>query len=211
MQADSQLPFPIGSTAGVTGSTDLGWLEGQIYEIQDLDKTTSPGKPRANASANQRPTKKVMVVRNVSGIALGPRRLVTFKSGFYGKQVDGYSCTTAVSDAYPVDEFVSSVPNNDLFYIVIEGPAEFLTDLAAGANNVLPADTVFVALTAVTSQSTTAGRVAPQDFVTSITGTSSGGALLAAQLAGAIGKGISAKTTANTNVAVLGYVFRKNL
>jgi hypothetical protein len=56
--------------------------------------------------------------------------------------------------------------------------------------------TKLLALTAATSQATTAGRVAPYYDTSSVTDAQ-------AQLKGIIGEALSAKTTANTNVDML--------
>jgi hypothetical protein len=202
----SILPFDIGSTAGVTGSTDKQELEGKWYFVEDRNYGTTPNVPRAYYGQHGGMMyKKVRVVRNVSGVAILPRQLCTFVSTVYPMQVDGLACVTAM-EAFPADEFLpaAGVKNNDLFYIVEEGPAELLTDLAAGANNLLVASTGganswLVALTAATSQCTTAGRVAPQS-------TSGATTALAQQIMGRIGLCLSSMTTAQTNAAVLAYI-----
>lgn len=197
-------PFPRGSTFydGATIDTNnLGGLqwEGTIWEFEDLNLTgTTTG---AKGARTNRPV-KCMVVRNVGAAALLPKRLVTFQTAgtdgrFIAGRVDGYATTTA-AEGYPVDEYLPSagVPVNDLFYVVIDGPATVLTDIASGANNVINVGTVLVALTAATSGATTAGRVAPQD----LTGATSP---LALQVQNRLGRAMSARTTANTNSDVL--------
>lgn len=194
-----ELPFPIGSTYGATASTDGERLEGREYLVEDLDYSLSVPKQRAYSNGIQ--WKRVRVVRNSSGISLLPRYLVQFSSTKYGKQVTGYTNTTA-GEGYPVDEFLptTGVANNDLFYIVVEGPAECYTSAAASAEDVFSALSVLVALTAAASTfSTTAGRVTPQD----LTGAT---ALLGAQLQNRIGVALSASTTANSNSAKLVYI-----
>lgn len=188
-------PFPRGQTfynGGTIDSNNLGGanLEGTVWEFEDIDYSTAPFKQRSGRLV------KCMIVRNVAAAALLPKRLVSFKqsagSPFVG-QVDGYTTTTA-AEGYPVDEFLpaAGVPVNDLFYIVIDGPAKVLTDLAGGANNVVNVAGAVVALTAATSGATTAGRVAPQD----LTGAT---ALLANQVQNRVGRAMSAVTTSNTN------------
>jgi hypothetical protein len=193
------LPFPIGSTMGVTGSTDQERWEGREFLVEDLDYSTAT--PKQRAAGNGIGTKRVRIVRNVSGINLLPRYLVSFSASKYGKQVDGYTNTTA-AEGYPVDEFLpaAGVVNNDLFYIVVEGPAECYTSAAANAEDVFSQKSVLVALTAAASTfSTTAGRVTPQD----LTGAT---ALLANQVQNRIGVAMSASTTANSNSAKLCYI-----
>lgn len=207
MAAYEMLPWAIGRTAGVTGSTDKQEWEGREFLIEDLNYGSStPFAPRAYyASAGANRYKKVRIVRNVSGVAILPRQLCMFKGGFYGDQVDGLATTTAC-EGYPADEFLPSAgcANNDLFYVTVEGCAECLTDLAGGANNSFTATTAgvnswVVALTAVTSQSTTAGRIAPQD-------TSGATTALAKQIQHRIGLCLSALTTTQTNAALLVYL-----
>lgn len=196
-------PFPRGSTfynGGTIDSANLGGenLEGTIWEFEDIDlSATSSG---VRSARTNRPV-KCMIVRNQSAGALLPKRLVTLKTtdgGTYTGEVDGYATTTAQGPAFPVDEWLpaAGVPQYDLFYVVIEGPATVLTDLAGAANNVHSVGGWVVALTAATSGATTAGRVAPQD----LTGAT---ALLGNQIQHRIGRALTAKTTANTNADML--------
>jgi hypothetical protein len=194
------LPFPRGSTASqglaTVDATVLANLEGMEYVVRDED-------PATNAQRTGRPV-RLRAVRNKTGAAILPKRLVTgYTSGVVTAQVAGYARTTAVLCRGVVDEYLPAAgcPDNDLCYIVVEGPSLCLTDLAGGANNVINVETVLVALTAATSGATTAGRVAPQD----LTGAT---ALLAAQVANAVGLALTAKTTANTNADVLVDVFK---
>lgn len=173
-------------TAGAAG---MSWL------FEDVDYSTSNYAIRP-----RRTNRKVrcVLVKNSSGIALLPRRMVVWKAGTNQTEVDGYATTTAAEVAGVVDEWLptAGVANGDYFLLVVGGPTLVVTDLAAGANNLIPERTVLVALTAATSQATTAGRPAPQD----LTGAT---ALLGNQLQNAIGRALSAKTTANTNVDLL--------
>ena len=202
----SMLPFPIGGTfwGGQTppdATTGVEW-EGKEFLVEDLDYSNTAGAAiNVRAYGNQIPYKTVRVVRNVSGITLLPRRLVSFKSTVYGRHVDGYTSTTA-GEGFPVDEFLVStgVVNNDLFYIVVEGCAECFTSAAASAEDVFSAGSILVALTAAASTfSTTAGRITPQD----LTGAT---ALLANQVQNRIGVALSASTTANSNTAKLVHI-----
>lgn len=187
------LPFPPGKTRGVTGSTDDAYLEGQEFEVEFRDYSQKSA-PDYGILVGERV--RLRVVRNSAASTLAAKRLVTFKSGQAGSQVDGYARTTAV-DAFAVDPWLAAaVAVNDLFYIVVKGPTFILTDLAAGANNLLPSGTIVVALTAATSGATTAGRIAPQD----LTGAT---ALLGDQIQNRIGVMVSAATTANTNTGYL--------
>lgn len=191
----NELPFERGQTASsglaTVDATTLDNLEGREYIVEDVNPAT--GVLRTSRLVRLR------CVRNKAAAALLPKRLVSFAAtaGKFGAYVDGYADTTA-EESYPVDEYLPStgVAVDDLFYIVIEGPALVLTDLAGADNNVLPVGTVLVALTGATSGATTSGRVAPQD----LTGAT---ALLAKQIQNRIGYALTAKTTANTNADIL--------
>lgn len=188
------LPFDRGQTAQSGAETIdanvLANLEGQEYTVEDVDPAT--GIVRSGIPVTLR------VVRNTSGGALLPKRLGRFSTAqAYGTAVDGYVNATA-GVGYPIDEYLpaTGVANNDLFYVVIKGPAIFLTDLAGGASNVFNVGDRVVGLTAATSGATTAGRVAPQD----LTGAT---APLANQIQNRLGFAMSAKTTGNTNADLL--------
>lgn len=194
-------PFPRGETfynGGTIDSNNLGGanLEGLIWTFEDQDLSVNGAK----TNRTNKPV-KCMCVRNVGAAALLPKRLATMQvtdAGTYTGRIDGYARTTAVGPAFPIDEWLPStgVPVNDLCWIVIEGPAVVLTDIASGAGSVFNIGDWVVALTGATSGATTAGRVAPQD----LTGAT---ALLGAQIQHRIGRALSAKTTANTAADML--------
>jgi hypothetical protein len=96
-----------------------------------------------------------------------------------------------------VDEFLpaAGVPANDLFYIVVRGPATVITSLSDMSADVVVGDRL-VAITAVTSGATTSGRVQPLPGATSSTA-------LANEILNTVGYALSAKTTANTNADLL--------
>lgn len=197
MARNENLPFSIGETfynGGTIDSNNLGGvdLEGKEYIVEDVNPNT--GVVRTGQY------RRVRIVRNVSGVALLPKMLVRFDTaaGKVGARVIGYARTTA-AEGYPVDEYLptAGVPNNDLFYIVIEGPATVLTSKAASAVNVIGVNAWVVAATAAAStHSTTAGRVEVQD----LTGAT---ALLADQVQNRVGRALTAKTTANTDADLL--------
>lgn len=186
---DGDLPFPRGKTffgSGTPDTTSGANLEGREFWVQD--KLHGTGK-----------RVRLKIVRNKAAAALESKRLVLFTADANcGRHVDGYCRLTAGLRAGVVDDAygTKTIAVNDLFYIVTEGAVECLPDLAAGANNLIPANTILVALTAATSGATTAGRIAPQD----LTGAT---ALLAEQVQNAIGRAITARTTANTTLSVL--------
>lgn len=186
----SSPPFTRGN---YSGSGEFLYLEGREFWMEDVSPLSGVAVSRTGRLC------KVRLVRNISGINLLPKRLVTFSAtaGKYGARVDGYVDTTA-EHCYPVDEYLpaAGVPDQSLFYIVVEGPALVLTDLAGGANNLIALGGNVVGLTAATSGATTAGRLAPID----LTGAT---ALLANQIMNRVGRALTARTTANTNADIL--------
>lgn len=196
----ANLPFERGQTASTglasVDTTVLDNLEGREYIVEDHDPATAI--PRTGSYV------KLRLVRNKSGQALLPKRLVKLDTGgtnAYAANVLGYGRLTAQEGCFPADEYLPStgVADGDLFYIVTEGPALCLTDLAAGAGNLIAVGECVVALTAVTTGATTAGRVAVQD----LTGAT---AILGAQLQNRVGRALTAKTTNNTNADILVHV-----
>lgn len=194
MPRDENPPFDRGSTyynGEAINVNDLGHpgLEGKEYTFED------------NSPSNSFPSRGLglpvvcRVVRNVSGIAILPRRLVTLSAaGFLGMRCDGYADVTAEGPVFPVDEYLpaAGVPNNDLFYVVVKGPALVKTSLAGNAENVIAVGDGMVALTGATSGATTSGRMNRQD----LTGAT---VPLASQIQNRFGRAMSARTTANTD------------
>jgi len=197
----SEAPFKRGSTPYEGGTIDTNDLVGVQWEGQEWifnDVNPHTGVQRTESQVRCR------AVRNVSGITLLPGQLVQFSTtaGVYGTRVIGYSNATA-GEGYPVDEYLSSTtgcPNNDMCWIVIDGPAVIKTTMAGDAGNLIPVGSWVVAATAAAStHSTTAGRVEVQV----LTGAT---ALLANQVQNRVGRALTARTTANTNTDTLYYV-----
>ena len=142
---------------------------------------------------------RLRIVRNSAGIALEGKRLVTFKAGKLGTEVDGYARRPA-AHCYPIDHtYTTTMPANSLMYIVVEGPTLILTGLAGDATNVFSADDFVMCLTGATSQATTAGRIGAGTFA--ITGNTA--PTLVAEIFGQLGRALTARTTANTNSGTL--------
>lgn len=105
-----------------------------------------------------------LLVRNSSGIALLPGRVAIWKAGAIGREVDGYTAEDALVGtrlAIPagiVDEFLpaAGVADDDLFWLVVKGYSNIRKSLDA---NTLTQGQAVVAITAATSQATTAGRI----------------------------------------------------
>ena len=182
-----------------TTKYDGVYLEGKDFVFEDVDPRDQ-GAPGGSVGQRSGRYVRCRIVRNVSGIALLPSRMVSGQktAGVFRRRVDGYVTTSAGDRLGVVDEYLpaAGVPNGDLFWCVIAGPALVLTDLAGGATNVINVGDRVVGLTAVTSQSTTAGRVYAQD----LTGATS---VLGNQIQNQIGRALSAVTTGNTNAALL--------
>jgi hypothetical protein len=186
MARDEAPPFERGATyynGETIDSNNLGGvnLEGREYTFDDPDGTGHKIVCR--------------IVRNASGGALLPKRLAKFKSTHFGRRVDGYTVTTGAK-GYPIDEYLpaAGVPNNDLFYIVVEGPARVVST-ATGTPTVAIGGHV-CAITAANQTASDAGLVVAQD----LTGAT---ALLAAQVQNAVGPALEALTSAQTGTAVL--------
>lgn len=206
MSTQDMLPFPIGSTyftGGTVSSTGGVELEGREFDVLDLDYSTAPAKPRAISNGTE--IKRVRVVRNNCPTGAGtstavlPGMLCSFKSGSYGKQIDGY-VTTDAAEGYPADEFLpaAGAVQNDLFYIVVSGPAGVMAPVDATNAN-WSANSILVALTAATSGATTSGRVAPQTLNTTST-------TLGNMVQNRVGVALSACTTGQTNSIRLAFI-----
>lgn len=198
MARDEAPPFDRGETyyGGATiDSNDLQGvsLEGMEFEFEDRDYSVQGAK---TARTNRRV--RVRVVRNVSGAALLPKRLVRFQktAGVYGARVDGYTRLPA-ERGFPVDEWLptAGVPANDLFYIVVRGPAVVITSLTDMGADIAVGDRV-AAITAATSGATSSGRI-------TVLGGATSGTSLAEEILNGVGYALTARTTGNTNSDVL--------
>ncbi len=215
MARNENPPFGRGETFyGVNGQTpdanNLGGvhLEGHEWVFEDVNYGYA-GATSFSAGAKPVRTNKHVTcrcVRNMATFNILPSRVVhmqrTAGNALQGR-VDGMGTTTAEGPAFPADEWLpaAGVPQYDLFWIVVDGAATVLTDLAAldssTANPTLIAvGDILVSLTAVTSGATTSGRV-------SVQGLTGATAVLGNNIQNRIGRAMSAATTANTNSRVL--------
>jgi hypothetical protein len=204
MARNENPPFPRGETfynGGTIDTNNLGGtnLEGMEYEFEDLDLSTATGVKSARTNRKVR----CRIVRNVSGIALTPKRLARYQATTYGARIDGYCAVGAQDWAGVVDEWLpaAGVPTNDLCWIVVKGPSNILTDLAGADNNVINQGDPLVALTAATSQATTAGRIRTPSV--SASSTAYDDLVVLNEARNQVGRALSAKTTANTNADCL--------
>lgn len=149
-------PFGLGQTLGVSSTSDgTGWV-GSVKLFPDVNPST--GAVRSNR------LKTCVAVRNTSGGALLPKRVVRFATGTAGtavfSAVDGYSAVTNEERVGIVDEHLpaSGVAANDVFWVTVDGPTE--VSVALSGTDVAVGDRL-AAITAATSGATTAGRVTP--------------------------------------------------
>jgi hypothetical protein len=185
-----EAPFNKGQTMFGQTSADTADsinYEGREYTFQDL---------RFGAGRETR----VRVVRNIAATTLFGKRLANLALSaltgvYYGCRIDGYAFTTA-QKAYPIDdELLQGVAPQDLCYIVVRGLCLVTVELAAAAGNVINPGDLVTAVTAVTSQATTAGRVIAADFT--------GATLLLANQINSYHQAISAATTGSTGADLL--------
>lgn len=210
-------PFARGATyfgTSTVNATDGANLEGQTWEFEDVTWDQSGVK---NSRTGR--TVTCMVVRNTSGVTLTPKRLVSLKKSggnpvAYTGQVDGYGLDPAQSSVFPVDEFLpaAGVVNNDLFWVVINGPAMCTLPIGpgnaafsfSGNTGTINIGDPLIAATAVTSQATSAGRVQVQAVTLSPTATTDGSAIN--QISNRIGFAMSARTSGNTGGVAAGTI-----
>lgn len=201
MARDENAPFVRGATwydGATPDSADLGGAQhlGKEWVFEDIDPGT--GLMRTNEKVRCR------AVRNTSGINLEPARLASFSvaAGEYGINCPGYVTGTAL-EGYPIDEYLpaAGVVDDDIFWMVIEGPARIKTSLAGAAVNVIGNGSIVVAATAATSQATTAGRIEITLLPTATTGVTQ-----ARQVLNRIGRALTAATTANTGEVAAGNI-----
>jgi len=156
MARDEAPPFARGETFAngnleilnaATGPYGLGGinLEGKEFVFEpNADGEGGASYGLLGPDPNGRPI-RVKVVRNVSGIALKPKRLVRYQLATAGinleTRVDGYTAAVGDVPAGIVDEFLplAGVPDQDLFYLVIDGPT-IGTSLTTGSVSINQGD-----------------------------------------------------------------------
>ncbi len=175
-----------GSSINATGGAHL---EGKEWMFEDLDYANL-----SNGIAPARSGKFVFcrLVRNKSGAALLPKRFAQYKADgttadIFGGQVSGYGDTVGQVGGV-VDEFLpaAGVPNNALFWLVVEGPT-IMTTAASGDTN--------IGLGVMVIPSTD-GKVIEQN-----TGVAAGAATFN-QIQGAIGRSLLAVNATDSDIPV---------
>lgn len=204
MSNTAGLPFQRGTTYHGTSKTlsdsygtSVG-LEGHIGLFKDTSRKTASGAATPRSDRIQ----TCMIVRNVSGLTLAPKRLALWAAGYIGRRVGGYAKNAGDGGTFEpvagvVDELLPStgVRNYDLFWLQVKGPALCYTSISNMAADV-GEGTPIVAQTAATSQAATAGYV--QGLVANTYTT-----LAVGQIAAIIGRAMSSKLTSATSAEIL--------
>lgn len=185
-------PFALGQTLGVSSATDGKSWVGVVKTFPDVNPVT--GVVRSNR------VKTCVAVRNTSGAALLPKRVVTFDTTTAGlasfTETKGYSAVTNEERVGVVDEYLpaAGVAANDVYWVTVDGPTEVA--VALSGSDIAVGDRL-AAITAVTSGATTSGRV-------TASGVAAGTQLANNNSLGVIGRACS--TGATTGAAVLAVV-----
>jgi hypothetical protein len=176
LQADP--PFGLGQTLGLDGVNDSlygissgsygdNWV-GCVKEFTDVNPVN--GQVRSNRR------KVCIAVRNTSGAALLPKRVVRLTSSARGVATvaDGYAAVANDPYVGVVDEFLPAggVAANDVFWVTVDGPTE--VSVALSGTDVAVRDRLSV-ITAATSGATTAGRVTVSPLSAATTGSGDNG------------------------------------
>lgn len=192
-------PFGLGQTLGLdgvndslyglsTGSYGDNWV-GCVKEFTDVIPVS--GQVRSNRR------KVCIAVRNTSGVALLPKRVVRLTSSARGPATvaDGYAAVANEALCGVVDEFLpaSGVAANDVFWVTVNGPTEVA--VALSGSEVAVRDRLSVG-TAASSISTTAGRVTVSPLSSANTGAGDNGF-------GVIGFAASSGTTSSVVLALV--------
>jgi len=184
-------PFSLGQTLGVTNATDGANWVGAVKNFPDVDPST--GRIRSNR------VKTCVAVRNLSTIALAPKRVVSFDTGTAGlagfTQTKGYTTATNEERVGVVDEHLpaTGVAVNDVFWVTVEGPTEVAVALS-GAD--LAVGDRLAAITAAASTGTTAGRVTASGVGAATTGAGNNSL-------GVLGRACSTGATTGANVLAI--------
>lgn len=182
MARDDAPPFARGETyynRGASATINLTEPDGQTLGGVNLEGKEFTFEVNAQDQGNGYPTGqdpsgrpvRVKVVRNTSGISLKPGRIARFLAATtsaspFECQVDGYAHnqTTDVV-AGVIDEFLpaAGVANNDLFYVVFDGPTQVVTG-ATTSITALPGTVLGPATYGTGPTDDLAGRVTTPDY-----------------------------------------------
>ncbi len=163
MSRDNDVMIERGSTWYAGRTIDTANYEGvdregdtKVFEDKLWSATGVKGE------RNQARSVVCRLVRNVSGVTLFAKTLVVLDPTTPNR-VTGRS-TVLFGECYPVDEFLpaTGVPNGDLFWIVIGGPAKVLTPMTGAEFNATSiAAGMFIGAGTTNGGSTAAGSTVP--------------------------------------------------
>lgn len=197
---------------GTSRTIDSNNLEGA--NLLGLEKTFPDTDLTASSSAVQsvRTTRYVTcrLVRNTSGITLLPKDFV--KLNDLGTEATGRASLDS-EHGYPADEWLPSagVRANDVFYVVVDGPAMMKTPNTAGVADIAVGERLHsLTSTAGSTQTGTtsdAGRVST--FVVAAATTTAQFDAREAFHANWVGVALTARTTGNTGADILVNVRRR--
>lgn len=180
-----------------------GQLEGQVKVFEDIQwDSAESAKPTRTGSAPGRKV-KCMLVRNLSGVTLYKKRIVSLNP--LTKRAEGYTITTA-QRGWPVDEFLpdTGVPNGDLFWVVVEGPAIVRTLMASQTANIAVGDLIVAAtVNAASTAAGTTGTPGRPDTISITALTTAAQGLAVVNHARNAMLAMSAATTGQTNTDLL--------
>ena len=174
--------------------------EGQVRRFNDETPGSGslPARPRSNRQT------VCVLVRNVSGFTILPKRMVAWASGYKGTRVAGYTRLDREEAAGIVDEFFApaGVPDGEMFWLVVKGPVLAKMPLSNLASDVAVGDWLYC-ITAATTGATTAGRITRHVGTWTAAETTDGTAVKDAAFRRLIGQALSAKLTSDTNADIL--------
>ena len=133
MSRYNKLPFERGRSAFQNQATSdwditsLAHLEGQKVYLPNIDPT--------NPEVRRNGTDVVaVVVRNDSGGLLVPGTALWWKTGYHGTRVTASAATTNAPVCGFVDDHAptAGIQDDDLFYMIVEGPATLVSDKDSG-------------------------------------------------------------------------------
>lgn len=189
-------PFELGETLSgkdADGNLINKDVLGKIFEFpaNRLDASIY----RGNKSRRTGRSIVAVALRNESGWTLQPKRLVqlTETAGYsLMESVDGYASITAEDHCVIVDEFVTNVADDDIFWGILQGPVIVKTSYDTMTAQIAVGDRLVSATCGSTSGNSTHGGV-------HLIGASTNNNMVL----NLIGTALSAKVTADTNVDIL--------
>ena len=165
------------------------------------------GSTDASGRACGRPI-KAMIVRNESGGALLGKRVVKFTNtaGYSNlKSIDGYATVLASGrHAFLPNLASAGVADDDLCWVVLEGPTTVLTPIAGtDFTGAITVGSPLVNSTGTTTGATTSGRISNVTFPGATAGDTTAGLNAFSMAANILGVALSTRTTSETATDLL--------